>query len=55
LPDQDWPLRVTQVYRRDGSDWLLVNRHANPLARAVGLKQGGRPLPRLTVRRTRSP
>jgi ketosteroid isomerase-like protein len=39
LPDQDWPLRVTQVYRRDGSDWLLMHRHADPLVRAVGLEQ----------------
>jgi ketosteroid isomerase-like protein len=39
LPDQDWPLRVTQVYRRDGSDWLLVHRHADPLAHGVGLEQ----------------
>jgi hypothetical protein len=30
---------VTQVYRRDGSDWLLVHRHADPLVRAVGLEQ----------------
>jgi ketosteroid isomerase-like protein len=39
LPDQDWPLRVTQVYRRDGSDWLLVHRHADPLVHAVGLEE----------------
>jgi ketosteroid isomerase-like protein len=39
LPDQDWPLRVTQVYRRDGPDWLLVHRHADPLVHAVGLQQ----------------
>lgn len=39
LPDQDWPLRVTQVYRRGGSDWLLVHRHADPLVQAVGLEQ----------------
>jgi hypothetical protein len=39
LPDQNWPLRVTQIYRRDGSDWLLVHRHADPLAQAVGLEQ----------------
>jgi ketosteroid isomerase-like protein len=39
LPDQDWPLRVTQVYRREGSDWLLVHRHADPLVHAVGLEQ----------------
>lgn len=36
LPDQDWSLRVTQVYRRDGSDWLLVHRHADPLVHAIG-------------------
>jgi ketosteroid isomerase-like protein len=39
LPDQDWSLRVTQVYRRDGSDWRLVHRHADPLVREVGLEQ----------------
>jgi ketosteroid isomerase-like protein len=39
LPDQDWPLRVTQVYRRDGPEWLLVHRHADPLVHAVGLEQ----------------
>jgi ketosteroid isomerase-like protein len=26
LPDQDWSLRVTQVYRRAGSDWQVVHR-----------------------------
>lgn len=39
LPDQDWSLRVTQVYRRDGSDWRVVHRHADPLVRAIGLDQ----------------
>jgi ketosteroid isomerase-like protein len=39
LPDQDWPLRVTQVYRREGGDWLLVHRHADPLASAIDLEQ----------------
>jgi ketosteroid isomerase-like protein len=39
LPDQDWPLRVTQIYRRDGPDWLLVHRHADPLVHPVGLEQ----------------
>jgi ketosteroid isomerase-like protein len=32
LPEQDWSLRVTQVYRRDGSAWRLVHRHTDPLA-----------------------
>jgi ketosteroid isomerase-like protein len=39
LPDQDWSLRVTQVYRRAGSDWQVVHRHADPLVHAVGLEQ----------------
>ena len=39
LPDQDWPLRVTQVYRRDGSDWRVVHRHADPLVHAIDLEQ----------------
>ncbi|WP_249128365.1 YybH family protein [Bradyrhizobium sp. AUGA SZCCT0169] len=38
LPDQDWSLRVTQVYRKQGSEWQLVHRHADPLVRYVGLE-----------------
>jgi ketosteroid isomerase-like protein len=30
-PDQTLDLRVTQVYRREGEDWRLVHRHADPL------------------------
>ena len=41
LPDQDWSLRVTQVYRRDGSDWQLVHRHADPLVHPIDLEQMG--------------
>jgi ketosteroid isomerase-like protein len=36
LPDQDWSLRVTQVYRRDGSEWRIAHRHADPLVRNIG-------------------
>ncbi|MGL5137012.1 MAG: DUF4440 domain-containing protein [Beijerinckiaceae bacterium] len=39
LPEQDWSLRVTEVFRRDGSDWQLVHRHADPMVRPITLKQ----------------
>jgi mannose-6-phosphate isomerase-like protein (cupin superfamily) len=38
LPEQDWSLRVTQAYRRDGSEWRLVHRHADPLVQNIGLE-----------------
>ncbi len=38
LPTQNWPLRVTLVYRRDGAQWLLVHRHADSLAPGFSLK-----------------
>jgi ketosteroid isomerase-like protein len=37
LPDQDWSLRVTQVYRRSGTAWELVHRHADPLVRPISI------------------
>ena len=39
LPAQDWPLRVTLVYRREGTEWRLAHRHADPLARSIGLEE----------------
>lgn len=39
LPAQEWALRVTQVYRRDGKNWRLVHRHADPLAPGISLEQ----------------
>ena len=38
LPRQEWPLRVTLVYRRDGSEWRLAHRHADPLVPGVSHK-----------------
>ena len=39
LPAQDWPLRVTLVYRRAGTGWQLVHRHADPLVEGVSVEQ----------------
>lgn len=39
LPDQDWSLRVTLVFRREGSDWRLVHRHADALVQPIGMAQ----------------
>lgn len=39
LPAQDWSLRVTLVYRREGTEWLLAHRHADPLVAGVSLEQ----------------
>ena len=39
LPAQDWPLRVTLVYRREKGEWRLAHRHADPLARGISLQQ----------------
>ncbi|MGL4439673.1 MAG: YybH family protein [Bosea sp. (in: a-proteobacteria)] len=39
LPEQDWSLRVTEVFRRDSSDWQLVHRHADPMVRPITLQQ----------------
>jgi ketosteroid isomerase-like protein len=39
LPEQDWSLRVTQIFRRDRSEWQLVHRHADPLANGITVQQ----------------
>lgn len=39
LSAQDWPLRVTLVYRREGVEWRLAHRHADPLVKGVSLEQ----------------
>jgi ketosteroid isomerase-like protein len=39
LPEQDWSLRVTEVYRRNGAEWQLAHRHADPIVRPIPLEQ----------------
>lgn len=38
LPEQDWSLRVTQVWRRSGAAWHLVHRHADALVDNIGME-----------------
>lgn len=39
LPAQNWALRVTLVFRKEGARWLLVHRHADPLVEPVSVAQ----------------
>ena len=39
LPDQDWSLRVTLVFRQDDGAWRLLHRHADALVHGIGLEQ----------------
>jgi ketosteroid isomerase-like protein len=35
MPEQDWSLRVTLVFRREAGQWRLVHRHADPLVNEI--------------------
>ena len=35
LPPQDWSLRVTLAFRREGDEWRLVHRHADALVHPI--------------------
>jgi ketosteroid isomerase-like protein len=39
VPDQEWPLRVTLVFRRGATDWKLVHRHADLTVKRITLEQ----------------
>ena len=39
LARQDWPLRVTLVFRREQGEWHLAHRHADPLVQGISVEQ----------------
>jgi ketosteroid isomerase-like protein len=38
-PAQDWSLRVTLVFRREGAEWKLAHRHADALVHPITFDQ----------------
>ena len=42
LPPQEWALRVTSVFKREGSQWKLAHRHADPFVEDVAIAESAR-------------